>query len=112
LHESQKLAAAIGALLLGHQSGTSQPTGWLLLQAWISCARSVAMRTEDRVIPDLLCGARRASHAWHRGTWVARQAGRRRHAPCGQRCLCSYRGRPHWLARRHVWLQADLGEAV
>jgi hypothetical protein len=27
LHESQKLAAAIGALLLGHQSGTSQPTG-------------------------------------------------------------------------------------
>lgn len=40
------------------------------------------------------------------------QAGRRRHAPCGQRCLCSYRGCPHWLARRHVWLQADLGEAV
>jgi hypothetical protein len=33
LHESQKLAAAIGALLLGHQSGTSQPTGSLLLQA-------------------------------------------------------------------------------
>jgi hypothetical protein len=56
LHESQKLAAAIGALLLGHQSGTSQPAGRLLLQAWISCARSVAMRTEDRVIPDLLCG--------------------------------------------------------
>jgi len=27
LHESQKLAAAIGALLLGHQSSTSQPTG-------------------------------------------------------------------------------------
>jgi len=45
--------------------------------------------------------ARRASRAWHRGTWVARQAGRRRHAPCGQRCLCSYRGCPHWLARRH-----------
>jgi|SRR5579862_1215121 len=68
------------------------------------------MRTEDRVIPDLLCGR---NERLVRDTEAPElRSRRRRHAPCGQRCLCSYRGCPHWLARRHVWLQADLGEAI
>jgi hypothetical protein len=36
LHESQKLAAAIGALLLGHQSGTSQPADRLIAASGVN----------------------------------------------------------------------------
>ena len=119
LRESQKLAAAIGALLLGHQSGTSQPASQpasqptsrrLIAASGVNPLRSISRDENGRPghpRPALL-GATSISCVTPRHLSCA--AGRRRrHAPCGQRCLCSYRGCPHWLARRHVWLQADLG---
>lgn len=70
------------------------------------------MRTEDRVIPDLLCG--RDEHLV-RDTAAPELRGRQGAAATHRAASVAYAvtgGCPHWLARRHVWLQADLGEAV
>src|SRR5260221_13133784 len=66
------------------------------------------MRTEDRVIPDLLCG--RDEHLV-RDTEAPELRGRQGAAATHRAASVAYAvtgGLPS-LARRHVWLQADLG---
>src|SRR5689334_20247083 len=48
LHKSQKLAAAIGALPPGHQSGTSQPADRLIAASGVNQLRSISRDENGR----------------------------------------------------------------